>query len=401
MTTRTLIAKLASNIQKIEKDPVLIKQLTALTEDIKGDIKLTDMTTTFSSILTDTKEKSKVFDSRSSYQIFPIKDALAWAYYLKQGSSFWIAAEIDYTQDRIRYLKLPEELQWPIKVTLAGFAQLDNVVTKNIVYKFMIEADSIEEGMWYQIQMAIEQQHAEAYARGIREIIPTQKEREKLYNSFKHYDFMKEKRAFCEKYMSGYQHPWIKRIAFMLTEGIFFIAQFVVIFKYKSFKDIEMILPGFMKQNEFIAPEETLHAHYIADKYKRDNIKEIISRDMVLKLFEEALDIEKRFSLVYFTTDSGKKVPSEKLFKIEVLHNYIEYLGNGYLKRMGLKTVSKWNHPISSLPSWMSTYGATNKGSFYEVKEITYERFDAEVTLVKDTVVGDSGEEEEKDEFDF
>ena len=66
------------------------------------------------------------------FVIFPIQHQDIWDYYKKHQAAFWIAEEVDLTDDLRDWEDLSEKEQFFIKQVLAFFAASDGIVNENL-----------------------------------------------------------------------------------------------------------------------------------------------------------------------------------------------------------------------------------------------------------------------------
>jgi ribonucleoside-diphosphate reductase subunit M2 len=174
-----------------------------------------------------------ILNSNSSrFTLFPIKYTALWDLYKRAESSFWVAAEVDLTQDNFDGLT-PNEQHF-VKHVLAFFAAADGVVMENLCGSFMNDVQVSEARAFYAFQAAMEQIHSETYSLLIDTYVKDKKEKETLFNAIDEFPCVQGKYDWARQYM-GDQQPFATRlVAFACVEGIFFSGAFCAIFWLKK-----------------------------------------------------------------------------------------------------------------------------------------------------------------------
>jgi ribonucleotide reductase beta subunit family protein with ferritin-like domain len=226
----------------------------------------------------------------SRFSLFPIKNKIAWDFYKKALASFWVADEIDFSTDYQDFTtKLSENERTFVKYILAFFSTADGIINENLVGNFCNEITSPEVRCFYGFQIAIENIHQETYALFIDTLITENLEREQLFQSIDNFPFIKKKADWAMKWMSN-DRPFAERlVAFSIVEGLFFSGSFASIFWLKK----RNLMKGLTFSNELIARDEGLHYQFAV--YLHSELNNKCSKERVLEIVKEAVEIEKEF----------------------------------------------------------------------------------------------------------
>ena len=190
------------------------------------------------------------------YAIYPLKFRDIYEMYHQQLKCVWVSQEIDLSKDKDHfYKKLNDDERYFIKQILAFFASADAIVNINIEENFLSKIKLREAQVAYRFQAAMEDIHSEMYAEMINNIIEDEDEKNKLYDAINHYDSIKLKKNWAEKWINNGNNLPIGQIliAFAIVEGVFFSGAFCAIYwiKHKPTKDKENLMPGLTSSNEF------------------------------------------------------------------------------------------------------------------------------------------------------
>ena len=246
-------------------------------------------TETSTNILTD--------PSSSRYCLFPIKYNDIWEAYKKHKNSFWIAEEIDLSEDVRDWQKLNKNEQHYISHILAFFAGSDGIVLENLCSRFMNEIQIPEARCFYGFQMAMENIHSEMYSLLIDTYIQDNNEKNHLFNAIQTIPTVREKAAWAQKWINSNESFAKRLVGFAIVEGVFFCGSFCSIFWLKR----KNILPGLSFSNEFISRDESLHCEFACLLY---------TKYIVNKLDENSNFFEKRVS-------SYRKANKQQEFKLD------------------------------------------------------------------------------------
>lgn len=86
-------------------------------------------------------------ENKNRFVLFPIKYHAIWDMYRKHKASFWIAEEIDLSQDAKDWEVMSADEKHFIKHVLGFFAASDGIVLENLAERFITEVQ-LPEARW-------------------------------------------------------------------------------------------------------------------------------------------------------------------------------------------------------------------------------------------------------------
>jgi ribonucleoside-diphosphate reductase beta chain len=227
--------------------------------------------------------------------IRPVLHQDMWSLYKKMQGCTWTAEEISYQTDIADIVagKVTPQVMEIVKYVLGFFSGADTIVNENLALNFINKIKVLEAQIFYGLQIANENVHAETYAVLIDVLISDKKEKEHVLNAITTMP--------CVAKLYSWVQKWIKRdytvetalnddvkqiwceakrlVAFACVEGIMFSSAFAIIFWIKE----KGILPGLTFSNELISRDEGLHRDFaclmfskIKNKPPVDSLNEII-----------------------------------------------------------------------------------------------------------------------------
>ena len=299
--------------------------------------------------------------SKSRFCAFPIIYVKIWDLYKKQQSSFWRVEEIDLSQDYNHWIKLSDDEQYVIKMTLAFFANTDGIVNLNISSRLMNEITINEAQVAYTFQMMMENIHSEMYALLLDNIIKNHDEKKYLFDAIHTIPSIKKISDWALKWIDSDTHLGNRIVAFACVEGIFFSGAFATIFWLKKYKSNgELFMPGLTKSNEFISRDEGMHTEFACELFNmlvnKPNINDIYN------IVTDSVNIAQNF-----VNESIKC----KLVGLnnELMNQYIEYVADGLLISLGYEKIYKSTNPFT----FMNSIGMMQKTNFHESRPTEYQ----------------------------
>lgn len=323
------------------------------------------------------KEKNKLTElGLKRYAVLPIEDEESYKFYLKQLNIIWTAAELNFVADIKDYDTAKENIKHCIDMILVFFLSGDGIIAENILYRFLTEATTTEEKMFFTIQTHIEVTHAESYGFTAMTFKKNPEELKKLLQEKRKYKSIQMKLDFIEKWMEMKAPRYQRLVAAACTEGIFFCNLFNTIFWLRSTGKFK----NFIFLNELISRDESIHRDYdamlvvreikkILSLYKpgtkeyNDKYKEIY--DNIMEVVFEAVKIEDVCSKDLYS------VPLEEL-TVESSQVYTRVITDSLLYQFGLEPIYKLENPYS----WMNDITMEQKSNFYEVSVGSYKKGD-------------------------
>lgn len=312
-------------------------------------------------------------ESKSArYTLFPIQDETSYRFFQMQVANFWTAEELDFSRDVTDYSSLPQYQKEILNRIFAFFSAADGVVIENIGDQFLADSTTLEQRYMYQAQALIEAIHSQTYSLIIDTLVQDEEKKKELFEAADRSEAVKEKNSWMEKYMDKKTYSRAHRlVAFACAEGIFFPASFLIIFYYKS----SGLLPNVVFANSKISQDETLHRDFGCALYREQSKK--LTKDEVVSIVEEAVEIEKRF-IDWVLSEPIRNNEGYEELTAQQTKKFVEYIGNALLIRLGYETY--WNVSKKSFPEWIREICATSKGNFYEVRTGNYKQYSLQGT---------------------
>lgn len=292
------------------------------------------------------------------FTLFPIQDEEAFEFFTLQEAALWTAKSLDYVKDKKDYDSLSPALKRVVDYVNSFFSASDNMVLENISYRFMAEAKTMEEKMFYAVQSYIESVHSEAYSIVINTLVSDQEERDKLFKSADNLACVRNKNKWMEIYMNSPLDLQYRRVVFAIVEGIFFISSFCFIFYFRS----KGLLQNIVFLNEEIQKDEKCHLAAAVAFYKREKR---ISEEHIKKMFIEAVDLECKFVDEVLPEQVEDLTPSS-------VKDYVRFLADHLLVSLGHGKI--WNIKIDQLSSWLGDLSMEQKTNFYEGRSGNYKQ---------------------------
>ena len=346
-------------VEKIEVEKIEVEKVEnklTLAEELSVGKDLYDVNTVQGCLNRAAKLINKDKSLAERFTLFPIQDETAFRFYKIQECALWSANTIDVSKDKKDYDSLSPELKRVVDYTNAFFSNSDNMVLENLSYRFMVEATTIEEKMFYQVQSFIESVHMESYGIVINTLVESQEDRDRLFHAADNLPCVRNKNVWMEKYMEAQLPIQYRRIAFAITEGIFFISSFSFIFYFRS----KGLLQSVVFLNEEIQKDEKLHTSLSVALYKRG---ERLSEEHIKRMFTEAVELECGF------VDEVLPKAIEDLHP-DGIKNYVKFIADYLLTSLGHQKI--WNIEKDTLYDWLSDGSNQQKTNFYEGRSGNY-----------------------------
>lgn len=299
---------------------------------------------------------TKKYENR--YVLFPIKFKKIWKAYKDAVGTFWTPEEIKFSEDLKDWVKLSDNDRHFIKHVLAFFAASDGIVMENLVKNFMEATDIPEVKQFYAYQIFIEGVHSETYSLMIDTYVKNLKEKNRLLNAINTIPCVKHKAEWAIEWIESEKATFATRlVAFAVIEGIFFSGSFCAIYWLKD----RGVMPGLTFSNELISRDEGMHTDFAVLLYSM--IKDKLSQEVVYKIFEDAVEIEKNFII--------KSLPCSLIgMNSELMGEYIEFVADRLLTQLGYD--KKW---YSKNPfDFMELISLRPKANFFERRVGEYKK---------------------------
>lgn len=305
------------------------------------------------------QKKNAMKSTSENYSLFPIKDELSYQFFKTQEAAVWSSNEMDFVRDKTDYQNLTLAEKKLIDMILGFFAPGDGLISQNILFRFLLECETYEEMSAFISQLFIELVHAETYGLMIATLLPTEEERNRVFQMCNEHVYLKKKTEWMEKYMYSDEPKPIRLAAFAIAEGLFFTILFVIIFWFRS----RGILQTLIFSNEQISKDERLHRDFGCMLFKRYDGS--LYKTKVLEMIREAVEIECEF------IESLLPDPIKELNK-EDLKIYCTIVADNLLVEMSFDGI--WHATLPKSLSWVVDTALNQKSNFFEVTVGSYKQ---------------------------
>ncbi|KAF9058047.1 ribonucleotide reductase [Panaeolus papilionaceus] len=290
------------------------------------------------------------------FVLYPIQYHEIWALYKKAQASFWTVEEINLSHDLRDWNRLNVGERHFISHILAFFAASDGIVNENLVERFSNEVQVPEARCFYGFQIMIENIHSETYSLLIETYIRDSDERERLFDAIETIPCVKRKAEWALRWISDKQSTFGERlVAFATVEGIFFSGSFAAIFWIKK----RGLMPGLTFSNELISRDEGMHTDFacllLSHLHRRPH------PDVVLKIVQEAVSIEKEFLVDALPVDLIG-------MNSKLMCQYIEFVADRLLVSLGNAKHYGATNPFD----FMDMISLQGKANFFEKRVAEY-----------------------------
>jgi len=298
-----------------------------------------------------------------------------WQLYKEQLASFWVADEIDFSEDRDQWENvMTEDERRFVKHVLAFFAGTDTIVSLNLMDNFCKEVNMLEAQVAYTYQAMMENIHGEVYSMMIDTYIQDPDEKRQLFLDTGAIASVGLKMRWAEQWsLNAEDAPFAKRlVAFAVVEGLFFSGAFCAIYWLKQ----RNLLKGLTFSNELIQRDESMHTSFACLMYSKLAPEERMAPGDVHALLRDAVEVEKQF-----ITES---IPCRLIgMNADLMAQYIEFVADSLLGHLGCAAIYHSRNPFS----FMNLIGLPGRANFFEKRPSDYQRADV-LNVGKDMTFG-------------
>ncbi len=314
--------------------------------------------------------------STDRYCILPIVHQDIFDLYELQASKFWTVKEVHFGEDYKNWQQLSSDEQKFISVTLAFFANADNLVIENLHSRLRTEIQFPEAQAFFCIQGSIEQIHALCYAESIQTVIRDPVKRLELFRAIDNNPIVQPKLQWTKKWIESTDSLGKRLVAMTFVEGVFFSSSFASLFWARKRRN----LPGICFSNEKIVEDEALHVRHGALLYR----KYIVNKMPLEELYDmarEAVAIEHEF------VESALPVKLIDMNSTE-MKQYVCFVTDLVLELLGVPKLFNCENPFE----WMIGIGLLGKSNFFEkrVAEYVLAGQESEIRQVEFLSLGDT-----------
>jgi ribonucleotide reductase beta subunit family protein with ferritin-like domain len=277
---------------------------------------------------------------RRNYCLFPVKYPRLFEMYEKAQASYWTAAEVDLSRDRMHFEKLSAAEQHFLKCVLGFFSAADGMVNENLSCNFSAEVVPQEILSFYSFQSAIEAVHAEVYSKLIDSVIADESEKHALFDALETMPVVAAKAEWMRNYMSA-DTPFEERlVAFSCAEGILFSASFASIFFFKR----RGIMPGLCFSNELISRDEGLHCQFAV--LLHNHLQNKASAARIVEIVKGSVEVESAFVQEALSSDLLGMNARDMIQYVQFVADRL-LLDYGCDKAYGVQNPFPWMNQIS------------------------------------------------------
>lgn len=296
-------------------------------------------------------------ENKDRFVIFPIEHNDIWKFYQQHQAAFWIAEEVDLTDDVRDWEELSDNERFFLKQILSFFSASDGIVNENIAENFVREVQYPEAKFFYGFQIAMENIHSLMYSLLIDTYIKDSKEKDECFHALEHMPAVKRKAEWALNWIdnSTFQE---RLVAFAAVEGIFFSGSFCAIFWMKNRGKMK----GLCQANSLIFKDENLHCDF-AIHLLNNHIIDRPSEERIKEIMLSALEIEKEF-----ITES---LPVSLIgMNHNLMKQYLEFITDQLLMKMKCNPVFNVEQPFK----FMEQIAVETKGNFFEGRSSEYQK---------------------------
>ena len=303
------------------------------------------------------------------YVMYPIIYQNIYELYTQLKTSFWIAEEVDLSQDMNDWnTKLTDNEKLFIKNILSFFVSSDAIIQENLLTTFMSEVNILESRAFYSLQIANEQIHQDMYKNMLIAYINNRDELDKCFNAVYDDKFINAKTKWAEKWINKNDKLGSRLVAFAVVEGVFFSSSFAAIFWLKK----RGLMPGLSTSNEFISRDESRHTDHAIELYKL--LLDKISNEELVEIIRQGVELECMFVESCLNT---------KLIGMnaDLMKQYVKFCADRLLLQFGCEKLYKEENPFD----FMTMISLSNKTNFFEHRTTEYNKaFNLEITSISD-----------------
>ncbi len=291
------------------------------------------------------------------FVVFPIEHHDIWEFYKKHQQAFWIAEEVDLTDDVMDWEELSDKERFFIKQVLSFFAASDGIVNENLAENFLKEVQYPEAKFFYGFQIAMENIHSLMYSLLIDTYVKDSEEKDECFHALDRLPAVRKKADWALNWIKGSTFQE-RLVAFAAVEGIFFSGSFCSIFWLKS----RHKMSGLCHANNLIFKDENLHCDFAIHLLNKHVVNRP-SEERIKEILLSALEIEKEF-----ITES---LPVSLIgMNSNLMKQYLEFITDQLLMKLMCRPVFNVEQPFK----FMEQIAIETKGNFFEKRVSEYQK---------------------------
>lgn len=320
------------------------------------------------------KKEEEEGEEVKRYALFPILDEHSYEFLVKQELTHWSDSEMDFVADRKHYDESDARTKKLVDTILAFFLVGDGAISRNIIFRFLLECKTFEEQAMFVSQLHIELVHAMTYGMAAFTLKRDGESIAELVESAQNTPCVKAKIDFMETWMLSDSPRYKRLVAFACAEGIFFCTLFATLFWFRG----KGKFPNLIFSNELIANDESLHrdwgAHLfhmeveeILSQYKKGsmeyNLKAKEISEETHKIITQAVFVEEQF-VDYILPENIEDLNAPDM------KTYARLISDSLLCQLRYSPIYNVKNPFT----WMDDISMEQKGNFYEVRIGAYKK---------------------------
>ncbi len=286
--------------------------------------------------------------------------------YEEHRDAFWVPKDIDTNEDAQHYeQRLTAEERRAVKFILAFFAQGDDVVNGLIAARLSKEVPFVESQFFYRSQAAIEDVHAQTYAKLLLDIVSDPEERDEILTGILQRPSVQALLSYMKDSVSKPLPEFLLRMVF--AEGVFFQGCFCIPYWLQS----RGLMPGLGQGNQQIGRDEGMHTRKHGIVYTMLNEDYKLPTDVIHAM---AGDVE-TLTMTFLKDAIPIDQPSMN-------HNLLrDFVRQTIDERLGLVGQPPLFNARHSFP-FMANLLLSKKTSFFERRVTEYRKTDAATSHV-------------------
>ncbi len=306
----------------------------------------------------------------------PMKYPLFYEMYRNSIKNTWTVDEVDFSMDVADLRKMSEAERHLINRLVAFFATGDSIVSNNLVLNLYKHVNSPEARMYLSRQLYEEALHVQFYLTLLDTYLVDDKQREAAFSALENIPSIKQKGAFCFKWMDSINHlselkTKADRRQFMLNlicfaaciEGLFFFAAFAYVYFLRS----KGLLHGLAAGTNWVFRDESAHMSFAFEviKQARSEEPDLFDDDLkrqIVEMVDEAVECEMVFA------DDVLNLGVAGLSTRD-MRQYLQYVADQRLTGLGIPPIYSVKNPFG----FMELQDVQELANFFERKVSAYQ----------------------------
>ena len=309
--------------------------------------------------------------------LFLITNEVSYRFFIEQENISWSDAEMDFIADIPHYNNAKPLTKRQMDLLLSFFLIAEGVVSRNIIFKPLLECSSFEDMCFLITQVKQELIHAHVYNLYGLSFAQSLDKFEQLIQMTKDEPALAAKLKFMEDWMKSERKKYERNFASACAEGIFFTNLFAIIFFWKS----KGLFPNFVFANGMIFRDETIHRDYFLTLVKNEIAELLMKISDLAERQRVAAEIEREIRVILGRAVTVADLFSETLaaepdedLTAENLKSFTRLIADNFLNFLDYKPTYGGKKNFT----WLNDMAMEQKANFYEVRVNAYKKGSAE-----------------------